>query len=82
MFAMPEHSRNWRENRTFKEKPLIYFNFSILAGKYPLDPQADSLTGLLSVTTTIPYQIEELDIEAAIRSFPSGSAGGLDGLRP
>src|SRR6218665_2169140 len=32
--------------------------------------------------TTIPYQVEESDVAAPIRSFPSGSAGGPDGLRP
>src|SRR6218665_466487 len=57
-------------------------NFSILAGKHPIDPHPDSLTGLPSPNTTIPYQVEESDGEAAIRSFPSGSAGGPDGLRP
>jgi hypothetical protein len=29
-----------------------------------------------------PLQLQEADIAAAIKSFPAGSAGGLDGLRP
>ena len=57
-------------------------NFNILVGKHPTDPHPDSLAGLPCPTTTTPFQVEQLDVEAAIRSFPSGSAGGPDGLRP
>jgi len=57
-------------------------NFSVLAGKHTVDPYPDSLSGLPSPSNTIPYQVEESDVEAAIRSFPSGFAGGPDGLRP
>src|SRR6218665_3585173 len=50
--------------------------------KHPSDKWSSKLMDLPCVTHTVPYQASEKEVADAVRSFPAGSAGGPDGLRP
>ena len=46
-------------------------------------PQANPNRGPISSPNTfVPLRISEADVKSATSSFPAGSAGGSDGLRP
>ena len=46
-------------------------------------PQANPNRGPISSPNTfVPLRISEADVKSAMSSFPAGSAGGPDGLRP
>ena len=45
-------------------------------------PRAENLPQYTENDTVAPLEIQEPGIAAAVKTFPAGSAGGLDGLRP
>jgi len=53
-----------------------------LLEKHPPHPQPSDFPLPPEETTPTEYALEPKEVEAAIRSFPPGSAGGLDALRP
>ena len=54
---------------------------SALRAKHPPQPPGSCFPLAPAVNTSLPF-IAEVEIVQAIRSFPSNSAGGPDGLRP
>ena len=54
--------------------------FKELTAKHPTPP-LDHMPGRLA-STTEPFQTSELEVRRLIRTFPAGSSGGPDGLRP
>ena len=54
---------------------------SILRDKHPSKAPSSSSAVTSSLTTT-QYHTDESEVLQAIRSFPNGSGGGLDGLKP
>ena len=54
---------------------------SILREKHPSKARSFNFTGTLS-STTPQYHTDESEVFQAIHSFPNGSGGGLDGLKP
>jgi hypothetical protein len=57
-------------------------NFRLLLEKHPQDPIPESCQQLPDPITTHPLQVTEAEVAQAVRSFPAGSSGGPDGLRP
>ena len=52
----------------------------LLRQKHPAPPSDRPV--ILRSTSSAPFQATELDVRTMIRSFPMGSSGGPDGLRP
>ena len=55
--------------------------FAKLVEKHPASACGGSFP-LMNQGTAIPFQASEADVLKAIRSFPAGSSGGPDGVRP
>jgi hypothetical protein len=60
--------------------PVCDATFKELSAKHPIPP-LDHMPGRL-VSTTEPFQTSELEVRRLIRTFPAGSSGRPDGLRP
>ena len=56
--------------------------FSALREKHPSPPPGSNIPPPPPVVTPLSVPVSEADVAQAIRSFPNGSAGGPDGLRP
>src|SRR6218665_37795 len=56
--------------------------FAAMQEEHPSDKWTSKLMDLPCVALTVPYQASEKEVAEAVRSFPAGSAGGPDGLRP
>src|SRR6218665_139344 len=56
--------------------------FAAMQEKHPSDKWASKLMDLSCVAHTVPYQASEKEVADAVRSFPAGSVGGPNGLRP
>src|SRR6218665_2499051 len=73
--------QNWRTGTS--ERPLEFsVTRIILSRKHPSDKWAYKLMDPPCVAHTVPYQASAKEVANAKRSFPAGSAGGPDGLRP
>ena len=48
----------------------------------PADSWSANLAHLPDTASTIPIQVREKEVEAAIRSFRAGSSAGPNGMRP
>ena len=57
-------------------------NLGLLRERHPLDPDPEALRGLPAPEAAGAWQVTPAEVLGAVRSFPSGSAGGPDGFRP
>ena len=66
------------------DRPVEATTDSLIAmqERHPPNGWMDKMADLPDATLTDPLQVSIREVEEAIRSFPAGSSGGPDGLRP
>lgn len=67
-----------------QESPVVatFESLAAIQEKHPPNNWVDEMADLPEASPSAPFQVSVREVGAAIRSFPAGSAGGPDGLRP